>query len=124
MNKLTAEAAMIQINDQLAHVWMVRTFLKHSPEADADEDVRDILRNLYDYCLAVGPSWAEQDAAAFLKIATKKRSKLRKYTELFLEIQPEVSSHMNFQMAAHSLRLAVAEVEQVLDQWKAQQAAE
>ncbi len=102
--------AMRRIDGLLSHVWMVRTFLKHSDEAADDEELCEVHRALYDYCLALGGPLAAGDPAAYLKQAAKKLSKLRKATELFIEIQPEVSTHTNFQMAAASLRLAVEEI--------------
>ncbi|TWU48033.1 hypothetical protein Poly59_48770 [Rubripirellula reticaptiva] len=95
------------IDDQVAHVWMVRTFLKHADEAEEDEDLRDVVRNLYDFILAVGPVAEVEDPAVYLKMAKKKLGRLRKATELYEVIQPEVSGHTNFAMAARSLRLAV-----------------
>ena len=72
-------------------------------------------RDLYDFMLALGGPLNDNDADAYLKQAKKKYRKLREATELFTEIQPEISSHTNFQMAAHSLRLAVTEVSQLLE---------
>ena len=40
---------MEQVDDLLTHVWMVRTFLKHSEEAEEDEDLQKVHRILYDY---------------------------------------------------------------------------
>ena len=99
-----------EIDKQLSHVWMVRTFLKHSEEAEEDDELREVHRTLYDYMLALGGPLKDGDDAKYLKQAKKKLKKLQKATELFLEIQPEISSHTNFQMAAASLKLAVAEV--------------
>ena len=99
------------IDDVLSHVWMVRTFLKHSEEAEEDDELRDVHRELYDYMLALGGPLKDGDHAKYLKQAKKKLRKLKAATELFLEIQPEISSHTNFQMAANSLKLAVAEVD-------------
>ncbi len=95
------------IDDQIAHVWMVRTFLKHADEAEEDEELRDIVRDLYDFILAVGPIAEVEDPAVYLKMAKKKLGRLRKATELYEQIQPEVSGHTNFAMAARSLRQAV-----------------
>lgn len=95
------------IDTEIAHVWMIRTFLKHADESEEDEDLRDIVRDLYDFILAVGPLDEVEDPAVYLKMAKKKLSKLRKATELYEEIQPEVSGHTNFAMAARSLRTAV-----------------
>jgi len=86
---------------------MVRTFLKHADESEDDEELRDVVRDIYDFILAVGPIDDSVDDATYLKMAKKKLSKLRKATELYEEIQPEVSGHTNFVMAAKSLRLAL-----------------
>jgi cob(I)alamin adenosyltransferase len=105
---------MRQIDTQLAHVWMVRTFLKHSEEAQEDDEVAEVHRELYDYMLALGAPLQAGDADQYLRIARKKLAKLRRATALFTEIQPEVSTHTNFQMAAASLRAAVGRIEELL----------
>ena len=121
---MTLEAEMIPvraIDTEIAHVWMVRTFLKHADEAEDDEDLRDIVRDLYDFILAVGPlsDVDPNDAgqpAKYLKMAKKKLKKLRLACELYEEIQPEVSGHTNFVMAARSLRTAVDRICQIVEQ--------
>ncbi len=95
------------IDTEIAHIWMIRNFLKHADEAEDDEDLRDVARDLYDFILAVGPLDKVDDPAVYLKMAKKKLSKLRKATELYEAIQPEVSGHTNFAMAARSLRTSV-----------------
>ncbi len=104
---------MDHIDAQIAHVWMVRAFLKHSDEATEDEELASVHRELYDFMLALGPSLDSRDAASYLKLARKKLSKLKRATQLFIEIQPEVSGHTNFKMAAKSLQLAVAEIDRM-----------
>ena len=64
------------IDTQVTHVWMIRTFLKHADEAEDDEDLRAIVRDLYDFILAVGPLDEVEDPAVYLKMAKKKASKL------------------------------------------------
>lgn len=113
---MTPEETMQRLDTVLSHVWMVRAFLKHCEEAEEDDELRDVHRALYDYMLALGGPLSANDAAAYLKQARKKLSKLRRATDLFLEIQPEISSHTNFQMAARSLKSAVQEVGAILDQ--------
>ncbi|HBE67375.1 MAG TPA: amidohydrolase [Planctomycetaceae bacterium] len=106
---------MQAIDKEVAHIWMVRCFLKHCDEAEDDEELASVHRDLYDFMLALGPALDAGDSNAYLKQVKKKLSKLRRATELFVEIQPEVSGHMNFQMAARSLQQAVAEVHVLMD---------
>lgn len=111
---MSPDDAMRRIDALLSHVWMVRAFLKHSDEAADDEELQEIHRELYDYMLALGGAWKDQDAAAYLKQAHKKYRKLTAAADTFGQIQPEVSSHTNFQMAAQSLAVAVREIGEVL----------
>ncbi len=108
------ETIMHRADALLSHVWMVRTFIKHSEEVEDDPELSEVQRTLYDYMLALGSAWQSQDAEAYLKQARKKLAKLRKATDDFAEIQPEVSTHMNFKMAVVSLQNAVAAIEEVL----------
>ncbi|HRX78385.1 MAG TPA: amidohydrolase [Pirellulaceae bacterium] len=111
---MSPDELMHRVDTLLSHVWMVRTFLKHSEEAEEDDELCEVHRSLYDFMLALGGPLKAGDAAAYLTQAKKKLAKLRKATELFLEIQPEISSHTNFQMAAASLKSAVDEIGQLL----------
>jgi len=114
MSDITDRQRVEEIDDLLSHVWMVRTFLKHSEEAEEDDELREVHRVLYDYMLALGAPLKEGDDAKYLKQAKKKLKKLQNATELFLEIQPEISSHTNFQMSVTSLKIAVAQVTRLL----------
>jgi len=105
---------MRRLDVQLSHVWMVRTFLKHSDEAEEDEELALVHRRLYDFALALGAHLKNDDAAGYIRQATKKWRRLREANELFLEIQPEISNHTNFKMAATSLNLAVTEIGRLL----------
>ncbi len=105
---------MQRIDTQLTHVWMVRTFLKHSEEAEENEDLYEIVRELYDYCLALGPTLSANDADGYLKIASKKLGKAKQAVAKFEQILPDVSAHTNFKMALASAQAALAEVERLL----------
>jgi hypothetical protein len=106
---------MHAIDTQLAHVWMVRAFLKHSEEAAEDEELAEVHRELYDFMLAVGGPFKEGNAEEYLKLTRKKFGKLRRAAKEFERIQPEVSQHTNFFMAVASLRAAVDEVGRLLE---------
>jgi hypothetical protein len=114
MSYVAPDDAMRRIEAQLAHVWMVRAFLKHSDEAQDDEELAEVHRALYDFQLAVGGPCREGNAAEYLKLAGKKFARLRAAAETFERIQPEVSTHTNFQMAVASLNAAVAEIGAIL----------
>jgi hypothetical protein len=107
--------AMQRIDTLLSSVWMVRAFLKHSDEAQEDEELCQVHRQLYDYMLALGGKFKDQDAPGYIKQAKKKYSKLKAAGELFAEIQPEISTHTNFQMAVRSLTATIAEIGEILD---------
>jgi hypothetical protein len=115
---MNPDEAMRRIDTLLAHVWMVRAFVKHSEEAEEDEELADVHRALYDYQLAVGTAWREQNAQAYLKAANKKYARLRAAAETFARIQPEVSTHTNFQMAVASLNEAVGQIGRILESTK------
>lgn len=107
---------MRRIDEVVSHIWMVRTFLKHSEEAEEDEELSEVHRNLYDYMFALGPPFRSGDSTKYLKTAHKKLRKLVAADELFQEIQPEISTHTNFVMANQSLRLAVAEIRSLVEE--------
>jgi acetylornithine/succinyldiaminopimelate/putrescine aminotransferase len=112
---MDARDVMQAIDQQLAHIWMVRTFLKHSDEAAEDEELAEVHRALYDFMLALGPAYEAGDVAQYLKLARKKWNKLQGANETFVQIQPEISGHTNFRMAARSLQLAVAAIGRLLE---------
>ena len=111
---MTRPEAMRRIDALLSHVWMVRTFLKHSEEAEEDDELLEIVRVLYDGCLAVGAAWDAQDADAYLKIVQKKLGKMRTAAQRYAEILPEVSAHTNFKMALTSLQTALTDIAEVM----------
>jgi len=112
---VTDDEAMNRIDELLSHVWMVRTFLKHSEEAEDDDELMDVVRALYDYTLALGAPWNERNSAEYLKQAKKKLAKLRGATAQFTQLQPQVSTHTNFVMAVRSLEGAVREIGEILE---------
>ncbi|MGI9519464.1 MAG: amidohydrolase [Pirellulaceae bacterium] len=117
MNQQMTDAEKVaRLDELISHIWMVRTFLKHCEEAEEDEELREVYRDLYDYMLALGGPTVQGDHTAYLKMAKKKLKRLRGALQLFEEIQPEISSHTNFQMAMTSLKTAVAEVETIVSE--------
>ncbi len=112
---MTPEEKMDRIDDLLSHVWVVRAFIKHSEEAEEEEALLEVQRVLYDYMLALGSALKARDAASYLKQATKKYPRLLAAVAQFRQLQPEISTHTNFQMARQSLEVAVGEVGQMVE---------
>jgi hypothetical protein len=108
--------AMERCHPVLAHLWMVRTFLKHADEVQEDEELLDVPRTLFDSIRAVEPARERGDAAEYVRRLRGKLSKLRRVAELFAREHKRVSDHTNFQMAALSLTGGVRQLEEILAQ--------
>ena len=111
---MTSEDAMIRLQGVLAHLWMVRTFLKHAEEIQDDEELLDVPRTLFDYTRAVEPAFQRNDPKEYLHRIRGKLPKLRRAAELFQSQFRRASAHTNFEMAALSLNAAVRQIEEVL----------
>jgi hypothetical protein len=105
--------AVERLNAVLAHLWMVRTFLKHADEVTEDEQLVEIPRLLYDSIRAVEPALLRGDTATYLRRLKGKMPKLRKGAELFAREYKRVSAHTNFEMASLSLSGAVRQMDEI-----------
>lgn len=105
---------MERLSTIFAHLWMVRTFLKHADEIQEDENLLDVPRTIFDYIRATEPAFQRGDVAEYLHRARGKLPKLRQAAELFAADHRRVSDHTNFQMAAMSLSGCVREIEDTL----------
>ncbi len=105
--------AVDRLNVLLAHLWMVRTYLKHADEVMEDEQLVEIPRLLYDSIRAVEPALLAGDHATYLRRLKGKLPKLRKGAELYAREFKRVSAHTNFEMASVSLQGAVRHMEEV-----------
>lgn len=111
---LSCEQAMERLNQLFAHLWMVRTFLKHSEEIADDAEMLEVHRTLFDCIRATEPAHERGDAREFVRRAKGKLSKLKRAAEFFALEYRRITDHTNFQMAALSLMTAVRDVEEVL----------
>jgi hypothetical protein len=110
---MTPAEAVERLNVLLAHLWMVRTYLKRADEVTEDEQLVEIPRLLYDSIRAVEPAFLAGDHATYLRRLKGKLPKLRKGAELFAAEYKRVSAHTNFEMAAISFHGAVRQMEEV-----------
>ena len=93
----------------LAHAWMVRTFVKHSEEAEDFPELMGVARSVFDLCMALESRTGDEEA--YRKMLGKKLPKLRKAAEQFAEDAPQASTHTNFEQAAISVLAAVEQLE-------------
>jgi hypothetical protein len=105
---------MERLNAIFAHLWMVRTFLKHADEIQEDEELLEVHRTIFDYVRATEPSYQRRDTAEYLHRARGKLPKLRRAADFFAQEYQRASDHTNFQMAAMSLSGCVAEIDAIL----------
>jgi hypothetical protein len=106
--------AVDRLQGILAHLWMVRTFLKHAEEIQDDEELLDVPRTVFDYVRAVEPAFQRNDTKDYLHRIRGKLPKLRHAAELLQSQFRRVSAHTNFEMAALSLTTCVRQIEEVL----------
>lgn len=95
---------------------MVRTFVKHSEEAEDFPEILVIARAVFDACMALESRVG--DPEAYFKMLGKKIGKLRKAVDEFALEAPRASTHTNFQQAVISVRVAVNELGRLLEAWK------
>jgi hypothetical protein len=107
------EQAVARCQMIMAHAWMVRTFVKHSPEVEEFPELMEIVRTVFDLSRAL--ETRVDDAAGYLHMLRKKIGKLRKAAEKFRHDAPLASTHTNFQQAVVSIDACVAELGEVLE---------
>jgi hypothetical protein len=106
------EQAVARCQTIMAHAWMVRTFVKHSPEVEEFPELMEIVRTVFDLSRAL--ETRVDDPAAYLQMLRKKIGKLRKAAEKFRHDAPLASTHTNFQQAVVSIDACVAGLEETL----------
>lgn len=110
---MTPEQAVERVQVVLAHLWMVRAFLKHADEIQDDEEMLDVHRTLFDSIRAVEPAYQRKDHADYLRRMKGKLPKIRRVAEFYAREYRRISDHTNFQMAAASLSGCVTHLEEI-----------
>jgi len=95
-----------------AHAWMVRTFVKHSPEAEEFPELMGLARTVFDTSRAL--EIRVNEPPAYLQMLRKKIGKLRQAAADFRRDAPLASSHTNFQQAVVSIDGCVRALEAIL----------
>ena len=109
---LTAEQIVSECQDVMAHAWMVRTFVKHSEEAEDFPELLNLARTVFDTARALETRTG--DPAGYLQMLQKKIGKLRRAAEQFRADAPRASTHMNCQQAVLSMDACVRRLDELL----------
>lgn len=109
---MTPAEAVTRCEQLMSHAWMVRTFVKHSPEVEDFPELMGVVRTVFDMSRALETRVG--DPAGYLHMLRKKIGKLRTAAAEFRKDAPIASTHTNFQQAVISLDACVQELEAVL----------
>ncbi len=96
----------------MSHAWMVRTFVKHSDEAEDFPQLMGMAREVFDTSRALETRL--DNPPGYFKMLQKKLGRLRKAADQFRVDAPEASTHTNFKQAVISIDACVAELEDLL----------
>ncbi|NBY03615.1 MAG: hypothetical protein EBQ87_16830, partial [Planctomycetes bacterium] len=75
---MNQDQLIASIQGVLAHLWMIRTFLKHADEIQDDENMLEVPRTLFDYIRATEPAYQRADWPDFFHRLNGKFSRLKK----------------------------------------------
>ncbi len=103
---LTDAQTVACATDLLAHLWMVRTFVKHSEEAEEYEALLELPRVAFDVARAVETRL--DDVPGLRRMLAKKVPKLRRAADQFRVNAAAASTHTNWEQAVVSLDAVVA----------------
>jgi len=110
MESSEMKVAVQQCQKLLAHAWMVRTFVKHSPEAEDFPELMILPRTVFDVSRSLESR--KDDPSAYFRQLKKKLHRLQGAAAEFAEHAPVASTHLNFQQAVISFNACVEGLEE------------
>jgi len=108
----TASEIVARCEQVMAHAWMVRTFVKHSEEAEEYPELMPLARTVFDVARALETRL--DDPSGYFRMLRKKIGRLARAADAFRVEAPQVSGHMNFRQAVISMDACVAELRELL----------
>lgn len=96
----------------MSHAWMVRTFIKHSPECEDFPELMGIVRSVFDLSRALETQ--VENPEKYLLMLRRKLSKLKASVRQFREDATRISDHTNFKMAVQSIEVVTSDLEAIL----------
>ena len=109
---MTDVAVTARATELLAHLWMVRTFVKHSEEAEEFPDLLELPRVAFDAARAIESRL--DDRAGLERMLAKKVPRLKRAAAEFRADAAAASTHTNWQQAAVSLDAVVSGLEALI----------
>lgn len=106
-------ACVIRCQEQMAHAWVVRAFLRHSDEIEDFPELTLMCRAIFDISRAL--ETRIDDPVGYFKMLNKKLRKYRLAVAEFTELVPEISTHTNFAQSAISLNAGVRDLESTMN---------
>ena len=113
MSTMTPEQIVERAQKIMANAWMVRTFIKHSEEAEDFPELMGIVRAVFDISRAL--ETAVDNPQKYLKMLRKKLGKLRTAAGQFRIDAMEASTHTNFVQAVAAIEFNIDELQELLD---------
>ncbi|QDV31969.1 Adenosine deaminase [Planctopirus ephydatiae] len=96
----------------MSHAWMVRTFIKHSPECEDFPELMGIVRSVFDLSRALETQI--ENPEKYLLMLRRKLSKFKASVRQFREDATRISDHTNFKMAVQSIEVVTSDLEAIL----------
>lgn len=100
--------------EQMAHAWVVRAFIRHSDEVEDFPELSLICRAIFDLSRAL--ETRVDDPIGYFKMLNKKLGKYRIAIEEFGQQVPEISTHTNFSQSVISMQSGLRALSLTLDQ--------
>ena len=108
----TPEEVVARCNQVMAHAWMVRTFVKHSEEAEEYPELYNLARQVFDVSRALETRL--DDPAGYLHMLRKKIGRLGRAADAFRADAATASEHTNFKQAVASMDACVVQLRELL----------
>ncbi len=99
--------------EQMAHAWVVRAFVRHSDEIEDFPELTEICRAIFDLSRAL--ETRVDDPVGYFKMLTKKLGKFRVAVEGYSKLVPEISTHTNFGQSVISMQVCARELGETLE---------
>ncbi len=117
MSDLSPAEIVSRCNLLMSHAWMVRTFVKHSEEAEDFPELMNLARTVFDISRAL--ETRVDNPAAYFAMLKKKIGKLEAAARQFAIDAPEASAHTNFEQAVISMNGCVSQLREWLNESQA-----